>query len=213
MNITTLSVGEFEANCHIVWGEHNEAIVIDPGSDTDTILEFLRDNGLSTASYMLTHGHVDHLAATAALYKTNPAPIGIHQADLDWAFGMDNHFEPFYSPPEHPGKIDRILEDGQIFTDGHLEYRIMGTPGHSPGSVCFYFHKENTLFSGDTLFAGSIGRTDLPGGNMREMNRSLQKLATLPDETIIYSGHGPSSSIGFERKSNFYMMKQETIHE
>ncbi|OVE75328.1 hypothetical protein BVX97_05005 [bacterium E08(2017)] len=209
MNTETLVVGEFQANCFVVWGDSKEAIVIDPGADAEHILAFIDYHKLSIAAYMLTHGHVDHISATAKLCQQRPAPVGIHPDDLAWAYGPENHFEPFYSVPDKPDNTDRSLSDGQSFTDGGLTYKVISTPGHSPGSVCFYFEDENTLFAGDTLFAGSIGRTDLPGGNMGDMNNSLKLLASFPDETIVYSGHGPSSTIKFEKENNFFLKRQE----
>ena len=213
MNIETIEVGEFQANCFVVWGELKQAIIIDPGAEADTLTEFLNDNGLSVASYMLTHGHVDHISAIAALHKASPAPIGIHPDDLKWAFTPANQFAPFYNAPDEPAEITRVMKDHERFTDGGLEYEVIHTPGHSPGSVCFYFEGESTLFAGDTLFKGSIGRTDLPGGNGEHMNESLALLAKFPTETKVYAGHGPDTTIDFERKNNFYMRRQETSHE
>lgn len=213
MNVETISVGEFQANCFAVWNTANQAIIIDPGADARLITSFLDDNNLDVASYMLTHGHVDHISAIAELYKSRPAPIGIHPEDLEWAFLPANEFAPFYSAPQRPPAIARKLTDHQLFNDGGIEYEIIHTPGHSPGSVCLYFQKHHVLFTGDTLFAGSIGRTDLPGGSMKLMNQSLKMLAKMPGETKVYTGHGPSTTMASEKKNNFYMMRQEIRDE
>ncbi len=205
MNIKGLTVGDFETNCFILWGSKNEAIVIDPGSDADQIKAFLKKNRLSVCSYMLTHGHVDHISALADLHKAMPAPVGIHGSDLKWAFNAGNQMLPFYDTPVSPPKIERVFKDGEKFTDGDLDYSVIFTPGHTEGSVCFLFHKENVLFSGDTLFAGSVGRTDLPGGSSRTLTQSLKKIAGLDENTVIYPGHGPQTNLKHEKKHNFFM--------
>ncbi len=209
MNIETIVVGEFQANCFVAWGDAKEAIIIDPGAEPEVISSFLADNSLSVACYLLTHGHVDHISAIADLHKSLPAPIAIHPEDLKWAFQAENQFAPFYNAPQRPEKIDRELENHHTFNDGGLKYEVICTPGHSPGSVSFYFEEDQVLFAGDTLFAGSIGRTDLPGGNMEMMNASLRLLAEIPKETRVYTGHGPSTTIDYEKKNNFFMMRQE----
>lgn len=217
MNIESIEVGEFQANCHLAWGEAGKAIVIDPGSDAEMILSSLDNNGLEVASYMLTHGHVDHISALAELHAARPAPIGIHPLDLEWAFEKNNDFPPFYPAPLRPGEIVRKLHHQQVFNDAGLQYQVIATPGHSPGCVCFYFPKDNVLFTGDTLFAGSIGRTDLPGGDIRRMNESLKIFTCLPEKTKVYTGHGPSTTIAAEKKNNYFIQsllaKQERIHE
>jgi hydroxyacylglutathione hydrolase len=210
MNIETIAVGEFQANCFVAWGDTKEAIIIDPGAEPEVISSFLTDNSLSVACYLLTHGHVDHISAITDLHKSLPAPIGIHPEDLKWAFQAENQFAPFYTAPQRPSEIERELEDHQTFNDGGLKYEVICTPGHSPGSVSFYFEEHQVLFAGDTLFAGSIGRTDLPGGDMEMMNESLKLLAKMPKETRVYTGHGPSTTIDYEKKNNFFMMRQET---
>jgi glyoxylase-like metal-dependent hydrolase (beta-lactamase superfamily II) len=205
MPIETVVVGPFEVNCFIVWGDAKAALVIDPGSDPDRILAAIEDKGLSIAAYLLTHGHVDHVSGVGALHRVRPAPVAMHKDDRRWAFGAQNQMPPFYGVPEKPAAAERVLADGQEWTDGGLNYRIVGTPGHTPGGVCFYFPAQRTLFSGDTLFAGSVGRTDFPGGDSRVLARSLAELAKLPDDTRILAGHGPATTIGYEKQTNFFM--------
>ncbi len=205
MNIETIVVGEFQVNCFLLWGAERRAIVVDPGSDADAIVERLATNRLEVAAYAMTHGHVDHLSALAELHRLHPAPIGMHPADTAWAFSEANSMPPWYDMPRRPASIAREFEDGQDWTDGDLNYRIITTPGHTPGGVCLFFKGENVLLSGDTLFAGSVGRTDLPGGHSRTLSASLKRLAALPDEVRVYPGHGPHTTIAHEKRTNFFM--------
>lgn len=205
MNVEQVVVGEFQVNCLIAWSDPKAAIVVDPGKEPDRIREILAQHNLGVGAYMLTHGHVDHISALADLYEVEPAPVGIHARDLEWAFSPTNAFPPFYGAPGKPPKFERILEDDQQWTDGGMTYRVLSTPGHSPGSVCFYFEDDGVLLSGDTLFAGSVGRTDFPGGDSRELQRSLERLKELPGEVVVHTGHGPSTNIEHEKRTNFYM--------
>lgn len=205
MTIKTIVVGQFQVNCSVVCGEKNQAIIIDPGADADTILEFLDERELGVAAYLLTHGHVDHVSAIAPLYERRPAPIAVHPADGAWAFEEENQMMPFYGVPARPAKIERSLEDGQTWEDAGLTYTVIETPGHTPGGVCFHFPQLNALIVGDTLFAGSVGRTDLPGGDSRTLQQSLKRLQTLDNGIRVYPGHGPTTTIGHEKQTNYFM--------
>lgn len=205
MNIESIVVGEFGVNAFLVSTNDGDAIVIDPGADADLIEARLRSAGHRVVAYLLTHGHVDHISAVAALCEKMPAPVAMHSNDLAWAFEANNRFPPFYDTPRRPPNVERILCEDQTWTDGGLTYRILETPGHSPGSVCISFEGEGVLFAGDTLFAGSVGRTDLPGGDPRVLNASLTRLHSLPDATRVYPGHGPETTIGYEKQTNFFM--------
>ena len=207
MHIELLAVGPFETNCFVVWGEARQALIIDPGSEPDRILRLMDEERLGVAAYLLTHGHMDHISALAEIHRTRPAPVAIHGADLAWAFGELNQMPPFFGVPERPSRIERSLDDRQTWTDGGLTYHVMTTPGHTPGSLCFHFADEKALFCGDTLFAGSVGRTDLPGGDAVELTRSLAKLARLPADTAVYPGHGPATNIGHEKQTNFFLQR------
>jgi glyoxylase-like metal-dependent hydrolase (beta-lactamase superfamily II) len=205
MDVRTVAVGAFEVNCFIVSGSGGQAIVIDPGADADRIASLLDRHRLSAAVYLLTHGHVDHISAVAALCRARPAPVALHRADCDWAFSAANQMPPFYGVPERPSEIARRLEDGQEWTDAGLTYRVLATPGHSPGSVSFHFPDPNALFCGDTLFAGSVGRTDLPGGDSGALSASLQRLAGLPRGLTLYPGHGPPTDLDTELRVNPFL--------
>ena len=204
MNIECMVVGEFEVNCWIVWSARREAAVIDPGADWQRIRDFLVAKDLTVASYLLTHGHMDHVSALADLAEALPAPVGIHAADLAWAFSDENQWAPYYPVPRRPSQI-QPLDDGQVWTADDMRFHVIATPGHTPGSVCLLCEESRALFSGDTLFAGSIGRTDFPGSSSRAMKQSLKRLATLDDDIAVYPGHGPKTTIGAEKRSNFFM--------
>lgn len=207
MPLERLIVGPIEANCYIVWEDPNRAIVIDPGGDPKDIAEFLEKNKLRVECYLLTHGHADHISALNYLLKRFPAPVGIHPADAKWAFQPANHILPYYPPPaEAPKEFLTLPVDSKgLWSVGGLEVQVIFTPGHTPGGVCYYFPRLNILFSGDTLFQGSVGRTDLPGGNSRQLAESLKRLTQLPDQTTVYTGHGHYTTIGDEKKFNYYL--------
>lgn len=206
MQIETVVVGAFQVNCFVLWREGaDSALVIDPGAEPESILSVLNSRGLSVAVYLLTHGHVDHISAIASLCRVAPAPVAIHRGDLEWAFAPQNQMPPFYSNPEEPPNVERVLEEGQEWTDAGITYTVLATPGHTPGSVSFLFPESRSLFSGDTIFAGSVGRTDFPGGDSRTLTRSLARLASLPPETKLYPGHGPATDVAREKKTNFFL--------
>lgn len=207
MHIEGVMVGPAESNCYIVWTDAREAMVIDPGGDPDRILSVIDRHKLRVAAYPLTHGHVDHVSALAAVFDRHPAPIGMHPEDAAWAFSSRNQMPPWYGQPVLPADIERAYDDGQAWTDAGLTYRIMFTPGHSPGGVCFHFAEQNVLFSGDSLFRQSIGRMDLPGGNPRILAASLRRIMALPDDTRVFPGHGPETTIGEERTGNPFILR------
>lgn len=207
MNIECLTVGPLQACCYIVWGPDRHALVIDPGADARLILACLDTHGLDVACYLLTHGHYDHIGALAEVSEKRPAPYALHALDSKWAFGVLNQSPPYYSVTRRPTEPSRTLADGQTWTDGGLTYAVIGTPGHSPGGVCFHFPDDHALFSGDTLFQGTVGRTDLPGGDGRLLTQSLRKLAQLPPETRIFPGHGPETRLAEEFRINPFLKK------
>ena len=201
MQVRPIVVGDFQVNCYVLWSEARQALVIDPGDDSESVIEVIERERLTVVAFLITHGHLDHVAALTALVKRYPAPIAMHPKDAAWAFTAANTLPP-YGAPTDPGAIKRQLSDGQNFEDGGLRYQVIATPGHSPGGVCYYFPDAGMVFTGDTLFAGSVGRTDFRGGDEALLHASLGRLLRLPDATLVYSGHGPKTTIGREKASN-----------
>lgn len=206
MQIEQVVVGAFEVNCWLAAGGDNKAIVIDPGDDPGLIIETLQEKNWSVAAYFMTHAHMDHINALYAVHKKFPAPVAIHESDRKWAFTPQNTLPPFFlQPPQAPDAEFIDLAEISSGTHAGLDWQIIHTPGHTPGGVCFLFPQENVLFSGDTLFAGSVGRTDLPGGHTKTLTASLKKLLELPDSTRIYPGHGPFTNLANEKRRNPFL--------
>ena len=205
MHIEAIEVGPAASNCYLLWGEAQEALVVDPGAEGPQIVDVLRRHELKVAAYTLTHAHIDHIGALAEVVRIFPAPVGMHPSDLRFAFTSRNTLPPFYPTPAEAVDIAREYAEGQEWTDGGLAYRVLHTPGHSPGGVCFYFEAEKVLVGGDCLFAGSIGRTDLPGGDTGVLMESLRRLAGLPADTRVLPGHGPQTTIGEEKRTNPFL--------
>ncbi len=201
MKVTSLPVGSLETNCYIVASDR-DCLVIDPGDDAGIILEVVGREGLRVHGIVLTHGHFDHYLAAGEVQEATGCPVYVGAADLPSL--KDPGWMAEYMPPGHVMPEDvRVLSDGDTVEAGVLSFRVIHTPGHSPGSICLY--SPGVLFSGDLLFNGSVGRTDLPGGDSRAMRESLRKVGMFPDDTVVYPGHGPSTTIGEEKESNPYL--------
>lgn len=197
-----IPVGAYEANCIILWNG-DDALVVDPGQDAEDIVAFLKGRGLSLRAILLTHGHFDHVNGIPGLLSQNPGvPVYAHPSD--WVmFGHPMN----RNPPDYPGvgRPDNLRDIRNIAVDfPGFGFEVLETPGHTPGSVCIKIGA--LLLSGDTLFAGSCGRTDFPGGSMADMRKSLAALAKLPAETQVVPGHGPSTTIGYEVAHNPFML-------
>ena len=200
MERLTIQVGGFEANCSIL-SENGKAWIVDPGQEADRIIDLLAKKGLEPAGVLLTHGHFDHIGAIPGLLEKFPElPIYIHEKDAPMFGHPLNQLPPEYPSFAKPRNLTTLdkLEDLK-----GLE--IVETPGHTPGGVCYYFPKDKLLLSGDTLFAGSVGRTDFPGGDMATLMDSLQKLAALPGDTLVIPGHGMHTRIALEKSGNPFL--------
>ncbi len=206
MNPLSLTVGPFEAECYLV--AHTGVLVIDPGSEAETIIKAIASLKAPVIGYLLTHGHADHISALNALTDAHPAPVFMHEADAAWAFTEANQIPPFYEPPRDKPKNMTLIRDEQTLQFGAQTVAVIATPGHTPGSVCYLFPAGQCLFSGDTLFHGSVGRTDLPGGNGRLLQASLKKMQTLPGKTSVCPGHGPRTTIAEQLRINPFMQPQ-----
>lgn len=206
MNILSIPTGTYQEICYLVWSNDNKAIVFDPGFDADYISQTLKDNGLEVAAYVLTHTHFDHINALADLHDAAPAPIVVHSKDWGWAFSPTNQGAPDYPCPRKPDAANvQWLESAADWTFADLTFQCLETPGHTPGGCCLLFPEGRIMITGDTLFKGSCGRTDLPGGSSRQLKESLKMLRTLEDDIQIFPGHGHSSTIGKEKATNFFM--------
>ncbi|TET54462.1 MAG: MBL fold metallo-hydrolase [Anaerolineales bacterium] len=204
--IITLQVGELETNCYVVaCPETREAAVIDPGGAAARILEALQEGGLTARFVLNTHCHFDHIGANARVVEATGAPLALHPLELpilearggdDW-FGLQIDASP--SPAIE-------LDVGQVLEVGTLKIEVLHTPGHSPGGLTFYAEQAGAAFDGDLLFNNGVGRTDLPGGSWDTLIHSVREvLFNLPDETVIYPGHGPATTVGEEKRSNLFV--------
>jgi len=202
-------VGPLQCNCSVIGDEAtHEAMVIDPGDEIENVLAIVRRNKLQVKQIVITHAHIDHVGGAMKLRAATGAPILLNQNDLPQLKMLD--MQAAWCGMASPGKveIDQSISAGDLVRAGSLAGDVIPTPGHTEGSVCLYFPAEKKLIAGDTLFAGSIGRTDLPGGSMEKIILSLhEKVLALPDETVVVPGHGPLTTIGEERESNPFLQK------
>jgi hydroxyacylglutathione hydrolase len=202
-----LAVGPLQCNCSIIGDEvTREAMVIDPGDDIEDVLALVRKHNLQVKQIVITHAHIDHVGGAMKLRTATGAPILLNQNDYALLKMLD--MQAAWIGVAAPGKveIDQSLGQADSVKAGSLAASVLHTPGHTEGSVCLYFPAEKKLIAGDTLFAGSIGRTDLPGGSFDKIISSLhEKVLALPDETVVVPGHGPLTTIGEERESNPFL--------
>lgn len=206
MNILTYSCGALAANCYIIETD-TDAVIIDPGFLEKGIVDHINTNPGKIKLIMLTHGHFDHIFAAEKVKNMTGADIVIGQGDelalISDDFNLSSGFGSLYGSIGNNTKNERLVLDGDTLTVGCMEFKVIATPGHSPGGVCYLV--ENNLFSGDTLFAGSIGRTDFPHSNVSDMLKSLEKLKAFDNDIKVYPGHGESTTIGIEKESNYYL--------
>jgi hydroxyacylglutathione hydrolase len=221
-----LPVGMLQCNCHIIGDpKTRDALVIDPGDDAERILEVIERHKLHVSAIVVTHTHIDHVGGLRRIQQATGAPVRMHADDLELYRMLDVQAAWIGSKAPEKVEVDELLREGDAIRWGRFEAQVLHTPGHTQGSVCLYLpsnlregagtiagaqpsaHEPGRLFAGDSLFAGSIGRTDLWGGSFDAIIRSLKgKVLALPDETIVFPGHGPSTTIGEERETNPFLV-------
>ena len=207
MILEMLTVSPFQENCYIIGDEESGVgAVVDPGDEAARIALAVEQTGLDVASIIVTHAHIDHVGAVAALVDEYACPVLMHAEAEPMLKQLPTQAMMMGLKFGKVPAVDRHISDGEVLEVGDLRLRSLYTPGHAPGHLAFYIEDEGLVLSGDALFAGSVGRADLPGGSMEVLMRSIEeRLLTLPDETWVYPGHGPRTSIGNERTSNPFL--------
>lgn len=205
LRIETLVLGMLETNCYLLTNSRTRAVVvIDPADEARRIVERIEKRSLKPEAILLTHGHFDHIGAVSALCRRFPVPVLASAPEEEILLDTEKNLSAFYSG-SLTIQADRLLADQEELQLAGFQIRVLHTPGHTAGSVCYYLPQEGILFSGDTLFRGSVGRTDFPTGSMGRLHESLHAtLFSLPAGTMVYPGHGEETDIGYERRYNPY---------
>lgn len=211
LHLKSFTFGPFQENTYVLWDETDEAVIIDPGNTTNAehqqLKNFLADKNLTLKRLLLTHGHVDHIAGNRFVFDTYKLlpEVNVHDVPL-----IEKHavIATTYGLPYEESPLPKqFLNEGELVKFGNTTFEMLFTPGHSPGSITFYSRENKFIICGDVLFYGSIGRTDLPGGNFETLIRSIkEKLFPLGDDIKVYNGHGPATTIGFERENNPFLV-------
>ena len=204
VSVASLTVGPFQENCYILTEtDSRQCVIIDPGAEPDRIISAIERSGAVPEAIWLTHAHLDHIGAITGLRRRFDIPVYLHPLD-EPLYGMASRQAALYGLPfDQPAPADRTLGEGDVMELGALRFTVMHAPGHAPGHVVFHGH--GVALVGDCLFAGSIGRTDLPMSNPRDLAASLERIVGLPDETVVYPGHGPVTTIGTEAATNPFL--------
>lgn len=204
MQVERLQVGPMEVNCYVAFGtESKEAVVIDPGADADRILQVIEDKQLTVQSVINTHGHVDHIGANQEVIEATGAELLIHKADAEFLTDPELNFSTQLGREVISPTADSLLEEGSTVATSDFKLEVIHTPGHTPGGICL--QGEEILFTGDTLFAMGIGRSDFPYASREELRNSLDKLMQLTGNLQVYPGHGPLSTLEKVKKKNMYL--------
>lgn len=202
MTVIPIPVGEMQTNCYLVYEQPQDAVLIDPGAQAADILQVVRQKGAVIRAVFLTHAHFDHMMAAEEVKKACQAPLLVHGEERQGLEdGMLNLSLPM-TGQNYCVKADRFLSDGEVVEAGSLRLRVWHTPGHTRGSCCYELEQARVLFSGDTLFYHSYGRTDFPGGSEEQMQQSVSCLLAIPGDEQVYPGHGPATTLAEERRCN-----------
>jgi len=202
-------VGPLQCNCSVIGDDTSrEAIVIDPGDDIEQVVALIKKHNLQVKQIVITHAHIDHVGGAMKLRAATGAPILLNQNDYALLKMLDVQAAWIGVPTPGKVEVDQNLRHADTINTGSLQAQVLHTPGHTEGSICLYFPAQQKLIAGDTLFAGSIGRTDLPGGSYEKILRSIHdRVLALPNETVVVPGHGPLTTIGEERDNNPFLQK------
>ena len=207
MQLKNIVVGPFAVNCFLFWDKDTmDGVIIDPGAEAEGIISAIDEAGFKPKAILLTHGHGDHIAAVADVKEHFDIPLHVGRGEEELLANPSANVSAFFDEPIVSPPADVLLDDEQVIRFGSVELRVLATPGHSPGGVCYLHEREAVLFCGDTLFAGSIGRTDFPGCSMAALLDSIQKkILPLPDDVICFPGHGPHTTVGAEKNGNPFL--------
>ncbi len=206
MRIKNFPSPDMDENCYVISSTATKnAVIIDPGAKHDALIDYLNEEELTTDAIVLTHGHYDHVCGVQWLRDITHAPVICGKNEKDLLASPNNNLSLFFG--DNLSLVpDRTLDDNEEFAFGDIKFRTIFTPGHTPGGICLYFEAEKVLISGDTLFAMSVGRTDFPGGDWQSLKDSIiNRILPLPDDTLIFPGHGPKTTIAAEKRLNPYI--------
>lgn len=203
MRMCKLVVGPVSTNCYIVSDENTkEALIIDPGAAAERIMDKVAENGFKVKAILLTHGHFDHISAVNEIKNAYHVDVYVGEEDADLMEDTGLNVSSMFGQP-YIARADQTLRDGDVLELAGFTIKVLATPGHTKGGVCFYFEAENVVFCGDTVFQQSVGRTDFPTGNARVLSESIQsKIVPLPEDLQLFPGHGDSTTVGYEKKYN-----------
>lgn len=209
---------DFQENTYLLWDETNECIIIDPGcyyeNERSDIEKFIKGKNLKPVLLLNTHCHIDHVFGNRWVKEKFSIPFYCHQKDLPMLNALESTGKMYGMAVEKSPQPDQLIDEGEVIHFGNSELQIFFTPGHSSGSICFYSAIDKMIISGDVLFQQSIGRFDLPGGDYETLMQSIiKKLLSLPDEVRVYSGHGPATTIGAERRNNPFILEYMAEHQ
>jgi glyoxylase-like metal-dependent hydrolase (beta-lactamase superfamily II) len=207
MELQSIVVGPFAVNCYLFWDQTTmDGVIIDPGAEAENIISAVTRAGVSPRAVLLTHGHGDHIAGVADVKKHYAIPLYVGRGEEELLANPSANVSAFFDDPIVAPPADVLLDDEQMIRLGSVHLRVLATPGHSPAGVCYLHERDGVLFCGDTLFAGSIGRTDFPGCSLEMLLESIQrKIMPLPENVLCFPGHGPRTTVGAEKNGNPFL--------